>query len=67
MHSLNTELCIEFHIKFVAFIIKFNSFRNKRMSEFQLSNPPSDGISCVKFAPNSSQHLLVSSWDSSVR
>ncbi len=37
------------------------------MSEFQLTNPPIDGISCVKFAPNSSQYLLVSSWDCSVR
>ena len=36
-------------------------------NEFQLKNPPNDGISNVKFGPNSSQFLLVSSWDSSVR
>ncbi|GFO41968.1 mitotic checkpoint protein bub3 [Plakobranchus ocellatus] len=35
--------------------------------EFKLSNMPSDGISAVKFGPNSSQFLLVSSWDESVR
>lgn len=36
-------------------------------TEFKLNNPPSDGISSVKFGPNSSQFLLVSSWDTSVR
>ncbi|XP_052099835.1 mitotic checkpoint protein BUB3-like [Mytilus californianus] len=36
-------------------------------NEFQLKNPPNDGISSVKFGPNSSQFLLVSSWDSTVR
>lgn len=36
-------------------------------NEFQLNNPPSDGISAVKFAPQSSQFILVSSWDCSVR
>ncbi|RUS86307.1 hypothetical protein EGW08_005951 [Elysia chlorotica] len=35
--------------------------------EFKLSNMPSDGISAVKFGPNSSQFLLVSSWDETVR
>ncbi|CAI9730862.1 checkpoint BUB3-like [Octopus vulgaris] len=35
--------------------------------EFKLKNPPTDGISAVKFGPNSNQFLLVSSWDSSVR
>ena len=37
------------------------------MTEVKLTNPPEDGISAVKFAPNSSQFVLVSSWDSSVR
>ncbi|KAL5706828.1 hypothetical protein ACHQM5_024946 [Ranunculus cassubicifolius] len=32
----------------------------------QLSNPPSDGISNLSFS-NHTDHLLVSSWDSSVR
>ncbi|EOA38178.1 hypothetical protein CARUB_v10009656mg [Capsella rubella] len=32
----------------------------------ELSNPPSDGISNLRFS-NSSDHLLVSSWDKSVR
>lgn len=36
-------------------------------NEFQLNSPPKDGISAVKFGPNSSQFLLVSSWDCSVR
>lgn len=35
--------------------------------EFKLKNGPTDGISAVKFGPNSSQFLLVSSWDSTVR
>ncbi|CAF0708524.1 unnamed protein product [Brachionus calyciflorus] len=37
------------------------------MSEFQLQDPPTDGISSVKFNQKSSQFLLVSSWDQSVR
>jgi len=37
------------------------------MSETKLNSPPADGISAVKFAPNSSQFLLVSSWDCTVR
>lgn len=36
-------------------------------SEFQLKSPPTDAISSVKFSPLSSQYLLVSSWDNSVR
>lgn len=35
--------------------------------EYKLANGPEDGISAVKFAPNSSQFLLVSSWDCTVR
>lgn len=35
--------------------------------EIKLNNGPEDGISAVKFAPMSTQFLLVSSWDSSVR
>ena len=36
-------------------------------NEYQLNSPPSDGITAVKFSPTSSQFLLVSSWDSTVR
>ena len=36
-------------------------------SEFKLDNCPSDGISSVKFSPSTSQFLLASSWDTSVR
>ncbi|XP_013134506.1 PREDICTED: mitotic checkpoint protein BUB3 [Papilio polytes] len=36
-------------------------------TEFKLKNLPEDAISSVKFAPKSSQFLLVSSWDCSVR
>jgi len=36
-------------------------------NEFKLNNQPLDGISAVKFGPNSSQFLLVTSWDSTVR
>ena len=36
-------------------------------TEFKLNNAPGDGITSVKFGPNSSQFLLVSSWDATVR
>lgn len=36
-------------------------------TEYKLKSPPEDGISSVQFGPNSSQFLLVSSWDSQVR
>ncbi|KAK1346421.1 hypothetical protein QTO34_000277 [Cnephaeus nilssonii] len=35
-------------------------------NEFKLNEPPEDGISSVKFNPNTFQFLLVSSWDTSV-
>lgn len=37
------------------------------MSEYQLDNPPLDGISAIKFSPQNSQYLIASSWDHSVR
>jgi len=37
------------------------------MSDTKLNSAPEDGISAVRFAPNSSQFLLVSSWDCTVR
>ncbi|MEE6486534.1 hypothetical protein FKM82_014629 [Ascaphus truei] len=36
-------------------------------NEFKLNQTPEDGISAVKFSPNTSQFVLVSSWDTSVR
>ena len=36
-------------------------------SEFKLKDGPGDGISGVRFGPTSSQFLLVSSWDKTVR
>ena len=36
-------------------------------NEFKLDSAPDDGISSLKFGPNTSQYLLVSSWDSTVR
>ncbi|XP_043911486.1 mitotic checkpoint protein BUB3-like [Protopterus annectens] len=36
-------------------------------NEFKLNQAPDDGVSAVKFSPNTSQFLLVSSWDSTVR
>ncbi|XP_070541282.1 mitotic checkpoint protein BUB3-like [Ptychodera flava] len=36
-------------------------------NEYKLNQCPGDGISAVKFGPNTSQFLLVSSWDSTVR
>ena len=36
-------------------------------SEFRLKDAPDDGISSVRFGPNSGQFLLVSSWDKNVR
>lgn len=38
-----------------------------RKSEVQIQNAPSDAISSVKFAPNTSQFLIASSWDCTVR
>lgn len=38
-----------------------------QMSEMRLNTPPQDGITAVKFAPKSSQFLLISSWDATVR
>jgi cell cycle arrest protein BUB3 len=36
-------------------------------TEYKLKSPPEDGITNVTFGPNSSQFLLVSSWDKKVR
>ncbi|KAM4797897.1 LOW QUALITY PROTEIN: mitotic checkpoint protein BUB3-like [Urocitellus parryii] len=35
-------------------------------NKFKLNQPPEDGISSMKFSPNTSQFLLDSSWDTSV-
>ena len=36
-------------------------------NEFKLNHCPSDGISSINFSPSTSQFLLASSWDTSVR
>lgn len=38
-----------------------------KKTEIQVSYPPSDVISSLSFAPESSQFLLASSWDGMVR
>jgi cell cycle arrest protein BUB3 len=39
--------------------------RLTRSAQFELSDPPSDAISAIKFAPTSLR-LLVASWDKNV-
>ena len=36
-------------------------------TEYQLKSPPEDGISAVEFCPTSTNMLLVSSWDRTIR
>ncbi|KAH8115359.1 WD40 repeat-like protein [Phellopilus nigrolimitatus] len=36
-------------------------------SQTALSSPPFDSVSSVKFSPNNPDHLIVSSWDTTVR
>jgi len=38
-----------------------------KQSDLKLKDTPEDGISSIKFRPASSQYLLASSWDGSVR
>ncbi len=33
-------------------------------NQFELNDPPSDGITNICFSPDNSKNLLVSSWDS---
>lgn len=42
-------------------------YRMESRTEFKIKSPPTDAISAVEFGPNSTQFLLVSSWDSTVR
>ncbi len=35
--------------------------------EYALENPPTDGVTAVKFSSKQSQFLLASSWDCQVR
>ncbi|TKS89756.1 Mitotic checkpoint protein BUB3 [Collichthys lucidus] len=48
-----------FHSKFVLLMTGSN--------EYKLNQGPEDSISAVKFSPSTTQFLLVSSWDCSVR
>lgn len=53
-----------------ALFLRITTFSHRIMdkkTEAQLQNPPTDIISSVKFGPNSSQFLLVTSWDCTVR
>ncbi|KAG0740733.1 hypothetical protein G6F57_001931 [Rhizopus arrhizus] len=36
-------------------------------NQFELNDPPSDGITNICFSPDNSKNLLVSSWDSTLR
>jgi WD domain, G-beta repeat. len=52
-------------------LISFMSFSREVImvdskTEYSLNSPPEDGITAVKFAPNSNQFLLASSWDCNV-
>ena len=38
----------------------------KATTQFELSEPPSDAISAVRFAPESPARLAVSSWDKNI-
>lgn len=49
-------------IPIVTFVCRMES-----RTEFKIKSPPTDAISAVEFGPNSTQFLLVSSWDSTVR
>ncbi|EJD08042.1 WD40 repeat-like protein [Fomitiporia mediterranea MF3/22] len=40
---------------------------DKSKDQYELSSPPFDSISTVKFSPSNPSHLLVSSWDTTVR
>lgn len=51
---------------FVEIWFNFIAMTGESRTEFKLKSPPDDGISSVKFGPNSSQFLLVSSWDCTV-
>jgi hypothetical protein len=46
-----------------------NSFRIEKGSfkPLLVKSPPEDGVTKATFGPNSSQFLLVSSWDKKVR
>lgn len=66
---------IFFLVRWVCFLFCFNFFLlqmpetpvRTSQSEYKVKDPPSDGITAVKFQPGSSQFLLVSSWDCSLR
>ena len=43
--------------------LTLNTIDRNRVDHYELDSPPKDAISAVKFAPSSSNRLLVSSWD----
>jgi len=60
-------MCLQSEHYEVLYWLIFVQCISVAMSETKLNSAPEDGISAVKFAPNSSQFLLVSSWDCTVR
>ncbi|KAM9978869.1 hypothetical protein ACTFIY_012602 [Dictyostelium cf. discoideum] len=36
-------------------------------NDIELSNPPSDGVSCLKFSPKANNFIVAGSWDQKVR
>ena len=47
-------------------VLSSHRHHNEGRAEFELKSPPTDGITHIEFAKNSSKVLLVSSWDFSV-
>lgn len=56
--------------KYFQLVLKMQSTHlnkaEKATTQFELSQPPSDAISAVRFAPESPTRLVVSSWDKHV-
>jgi WD40 repeat protein len=47
-------------------LFPYGTIAHSLADQYELSNPPTDAISSLKFAPNSSTRLIVSSWDKNV-
>ena len=65
-HCVETDWCPEHLVsQCIVVIEKARTFCKMAdgPNEFQLEQPPTDGISSVKFSPKSASFLVVSSWD----
>jgi hypothetical protein len=51
-----------YEIDFNKFAVNLLNLRVP-LEQIELSSPPFDGISAVRFSPTSPSHLLVASWD----